>query len=474
MQQTDIFICKGGEEEFIPKFKYDGFRYAYVEGLSKEQATPEALTCLVMNSDIKQRSSFECSDDTLNALQQCTLNSDLANFYYFPTDCPHREKNGWTADAWLSAEHMLMNFTAENSLREWMTSVRYAQRTDGALPGIVPTGGWGFKWGNGPVWDSVCVQIPYYIYRFTQNTDVINENSSLIMRYLHYVSSMRDDRGLTGFGLGDWCDPFQPITGYYASPLDVTASMAILDISKKAAFLFEKANLKKEAAYASSLAEEMLRSIREHLIDFKTMTVLGNCQTSQALGLEIGVFDDTEKPIAQKRLVDIIHRDGDINTCGAYGSRYIYHALADMGEANLAYKLITCKERSCYGYWIENGATTLWESFKEADIYHLDSMNHHFFGDISSWFIQKVAGLRPNPNADDINYFEISPNIISALRYAEASFDTQSGMVYVKWEKTDSKTTLTVKAPEGTYGKILPGTPDEYVWKNGTDIKIEL
>ena len=68
----------------------------------------------------------------------------------------------------MSAEHMLLNLTVEKSLKEWLFSIRKAQNTDGALPGIVPTGGWGFKWGNGPAWDSVCVNLPYYIYKYTR------------------------------------------------------------------------------------------------------------------------------------------------------------------------------------------------------------------------------------------------------------------------------------------------------------------
>ena len=153
-----MYICKGeGEETFVPPFTYHGFRYVLVEGIDEAQATESLLTYLVMNSDLKERGNFSCSDETVNLLQLFTRRSDLANFYYFPTDCPHREKNGWTGDASMSAEHMLLNLHAENSLREWMRNVRKAQRIDGALPGIVPTSGWGFAWGNGPAWDSVCI-----------------------------------------------------------------------------------------------------------------------------------------------------------------------------------------------------------------------------------------------------------------------------------------------------------------------------
>ena len=465
--QTDEFICKGGEEIFIPKFKYDGFRYAYVEGLEEGQATKDAVIYLQMNSDVNARGDFECSDDVINALQKCSHISDLANFYYFPTDCPHREKNGWTADAWLSSEHMLLNFSVEKSLREWMFDIQHAQRIDGALPGIIPTGGWGFDWGNGPVWDAVCVEIPYALYKYTGDKEIIKENASMIMRYLYYVSSKRDENGLTGFGLGDWCDPFARGEDTIASPLEVVASIATYNIAKKSSFLFEQAGLCKESAYAKALADQMRQSIRENLIDFSSMTVKGDCQTSQALGIAHGIFDANEIDLANSRLIDIIHRDGDINTCGVIGIRYIYHVLSSIGEADLAYKIITSKSRTCYGHWIEQGATALCESFREFDSPYVDSRNHHFFGDISSWFMQAIAGLKPNPRADDISCYEISPNFITDLSFAKAHYTSAFGTTSVKWERMENgNIKLYVDIPKGIHGRVV--LPEGYYFTDST------
>lgn len=467
--QTDMYICKGGDEEFIPKFKYDGFRYAYVEGLEKEQATNDALTFLVMNSDLKERASFECSDEALNKLHEITRRSVLSNFYYFPTDCPHREKNGWTGDASVSAEHILLNLTAEKSLKEWLLNIRLAQRADGALPGIVPTGGWGFEWGNGPMWDSVCVNLPYYIYKFTGDKAVIEENLTMIMRYLCYISSKRNEKGLLAIGLGDWVDPFEKERGYIASPLEFTDSAISFDIANKASFLFDQIGRKNEAKYAKNIAVDIKSSIREYLIDSTTKIVAGDCQTSQAVALEVGLFEKDELPEARKRLIEIIHRDGDINACGMIGLRYVFHALVNAGEANLAYKIITSEERTCYGYWLKNGATSLWESFPDLSINAGDSKNHHFLGDISSLFIQEFAGLKPNPDAKDIRTFEISPHFISNLNYARASYKSPFGEITVYWERTGRVIKLDVTAPECMNGKII--LPYGFVFKDGTNEK---
>lgn len=448
--QTDVFVCKGGEEEFVPKFKYDGFRYAYVEGLEDDQVNEETLTYLVMNSDLPQRATFQCSDPVINKLQENCLRSDLANFYYFPTDCPHREKNGWTGDASMSAEQMLINLAAEKSLKEWLFNIAAAQNEAGALPGIVPTGGWGFEWGNGPAWDSVCVSLPYYIYKFTGDTNVIADTATTILRYLDYIMTRRDERGLIAVGLGDWVDPFYFECGISSTPLEVTDSIMVYDIAKKAAHLFNQASMIKEAEKATKIADTMREAIRTHLID-DNLIVKGNHQTAQCFAIATGIFNEDESELAKKNLLDIIHRDGDINTCGMIGLRYMFHVLSDMGESELAYSIITNKSRSCYGYWIEHGATSMWEAFHDMESGHVDSLNHHFLCDISSWFIQDLAGLKPNPRVDDISYFEISPSFIAKLDFAKAEYNSPFGKVSAGWERRGEEIVLNINLPEGTH-----------------------
>lgn len=453
--QTDVYICKGGEECFVPRFKYDGFRYAYVEGLEPEQATPEALTAWVMHSDLHSRAGFVCSDDTLNRLQVMSRRSDLANFYYFPTDCPHREKNGWTGDASVSAEHMLLNLTAEESLKEWLDNIRMAQVPNGALPGIVPTGDWGFAWGNGPMWDSVCVNLPYYVYRFSGDKSVIRDNLFLMMRYLCYAASRRDERGLVEFGLDDWMDPNKSKNGRTASPLVFTDSAVIHEIAEKAAFLFGEIGCKAEKEYAMTLAAEFRTAVRQHLIDLQSMTVAGDCQTSQAMAIETGLFEPDELEAAGRRLVEIVHRDGDVNACGMIGLRYIYHALTRIGETDLAVRVITSRHPHCYGYWVEQGATSMWESFFEVDSSHVNSNNHHFLADVSSWMIQELGGIKPNPRAKDVSGFEVSPHFAESLSFVESYYDSSFGRLWARWERRDDGVQLAVEVPAGMKGRLV-------------------
>lgn len=446
--QVDTFICKGGEEEFLPKFKYDGFRYAYVEGLTAEQATEDVLTFVHITSDLDWRADFSCSDETLNQLFTMIQRADLSNFCYFPTDCPHREKNGWTGDAQASAERFMLTLHPAEDLKTWLRDIRHTQRLDGMLPGIVPTYSWGYDWGNGPMWDAVCSELPYQVHRFTDDTDVIVDNAPMMLRYLSYVMGRRDERGLIAIGLGDWLDPF-PTKDGPAAPLDVTDTTMSLHIAQSAEKLFRKVGKTAEADFAAACAKELTEAIRTHLIDFTTMTVSGDCQAAQAVVLAHGVFTEKEFDAAFARLLDIIHRDGDINTCGFIGLRFIYHLLTNHGEGDLAHKLITCEERSCYGYWVKNGYTTMVERFQYADGKENGSQNHHFLGDIGSWMIQDVAGIRPNPDLEGTHTVTIAPHFLSELTFAKASYQSEFGTVAVDWQRTSSGVTLHVQIPAG-------------------------
>lgn len=465
--QRDIYICKGGEEEiFVPDFLYHGYRYCWVTGITEEQATKELLTYLVASSDLKQRCDFKCSDEVTNKLWDASLRSDLSNFYYFPTDCPHREKNGWTGDASVSAEHMVMKLTVDESYKAWLASIRNAQSYDGNLPGIVPTGGWGFAWGNGPIWDSVLFSLPYYVYIYRNDTEIIKENAIAMMRYLDYISKCRDERGLIHKGLGDWC-PVSKAAHDYDVPLEFTDSIATMDSARKAALMFRAVGLTNQAEFAENLQYELREAIRHYLIDPNTMTVLGSCQSGQAIGLALGIFEPSERSEAYTRLLEFIEAREDHFDTGFYGARYIFHVLTDFGDADLAYRMITRPDYPSYGNWIERGATTLWENFFPETAAG-SSLNHHFWGDISSWYMKTILGIRVNPFEEDVNNINVEPKFIEALDFAEGWYDTVSGKLSVKWERVGGDVKLTITCPEGVYGNIkLPfgfkSTNDKYV-----------
>lgn len=442
--QKDIYIAKGvGCEEYTPGFTYHGFRYVQVAGIDETQATAELLTCVVMHSDIAEIGGFECSDEVANTLFDMVKRSDLSNFYYFPTDCPHREKHGWTGDAAASAEHMALMYDVEKSWREWLANIRMSQNSRGELPGIVPTAGWGYEWGNGPAWDRVLFDLPYELFKKRANTDVIRENAHAMLRYLQYITGRRSSDGTVAFGLGDWV-PVGRRPDAYTAPLALTDSIMVMDMARKATEMFAAAELSHEADYARAVAEDMRCAIRRNLVDFDSMTAAGECQSSQAMALFYGVFDADEERRAFEVLLSLIHENGDSFDCGYLGLRVIFHVLARFGETELAYKMITKKDYPSYGHLLELGETTLTEQFMPDGV-SCGSHNHHFLGDIANWFMSELAGLKIIDSA----HVRIEPAFIGGIDRASAYYELPQGRVSVSWERADSEIVLRIDAPQG-------------------------
>ena len=429
-RQTDKYICKGGGvESYTPTFTYHGFRYVLVSGITDRQATPELLTFITLHSDIKKRGKFECSNPMINKIEELCEHSSLSNFHYFPTDCPQREKNGWTGDICLSAEQMLMNFSAEKSLKFWLRSLCLAQRENGQLPGIVPTGGWGFDWGNGPAWDQAMTLVPYYIMTYTGDSTSAEEAAPFILNYLKYLDSRKDQRGLLSIGLGDWCPPDRENEAAFDAPLEVTDSMIAMEIAKKAVVIFRKTK-KGDLKYAQTFATEMRKSIREHLINGDT--VKGDCQTIQAMGLFYGCFEKEEEPAAFDRLVKLLEqKDWHFDT-GVLGGRVLYETLSKYGRSDLALKVILNPDFPSYANYASGDVSTLPEWFLSETRPSVSS-NHHFWGFISGWFYRHLGGIK-------IPEREISPYFAKETDFVNA----EVGGISVKWSRQHGKIMLKV------------------------------
>ena len=457
-QQTE-YICKGeGKEEYTPFFTYYGFQYAKVWGITDEEATEDLLTYEVMNTDLESRGDFTCSDETLNKLQQMTRRSTLSNFLHYPTDCPHREKNGWTADAALSAEQALMNFDPEDNYYFWIRSICRSMDFDGRLMGIVPTGGWG-GWASGPCWDSVLIYLPYFSYALRGDLRAAKEVSGSMLRYFHFISQRLNEKGLIEMGLGDWCAP-----GKTAS-LEFAASVIAYDLAKKAAVLYNAMDMGAEEIYVTMFADKMRKNIRKHLCDLETMTFDNGCQTAQSMAIFYGICDNKkEEQKALSVLLDKIHEKDDHMDMGVLGGRVIFRVLADHGYMDLALHMMCRPDAPSYGYMVAAGYNTLLETnFRDTD-----SCNHHFWGDISAFMIEYIAGIRPNPELE-MGTVDIAPMFPSRLDHAEGYYTVKEGKVESKWVRNGDEITLTVTAPEGLKGNII--VPYGYKFDNGSTVR---
>jgi len=216
--QTDRFVCDGsGRQMYEPRFTYNGFQYTEISGL-KSAPTSATVEACVVHTDFSDAGTFICGNELINKLQHAILWSYRSNFVDgYPTDCPHREKNGWTGDASLASELAMYNFQNTAAYEKWINDLIDEQREDGNLPGIVPTSGWGYAWGNGPAWDSALVIIPWTLYVYQGDTRVLENAYDAMCKYVDYMTSRAKD-GIVSHGLGDWV----PVTS--KTPVEVTST----------------------------------------------------------------------------------------------------------------------------------------------------------------------------------------------------------------------------------------------------------
>lgn len=470
--QKSVYYCKDGKQTHTPSFIYNGFRYVLVMGITEEQATEDLLTYLKMSSLSECAGGFTCSDEIINKIQEATVRSDISNFIYFPTDCPQREKNGWTADASLSAEQMLFNLYPEKCYKEWMRNIYKAMNDKGQLPGIVPTAGWGYEWGNGPAWDNVIVNLPYFTYKYRGNIEILKELSTPLMRYLNYLLSRLGKDGIMEIGLGDWCPPGVK-EDEFKTPLAVTDTILTYDLAVKSAFVYEILGKEPQRQFALSLAERVRTAFREMLLNKETGEIKGNTQTGQAMAIYYGLLTEEEKPRALNLLIKYINDENGHFYTGVLGGRVIYRVLAENGYVDLAYNMIVRPDYPSYGSWIKHGATTLWEGFYPEGGNaggRILSYNHHFWGDVSAWFYTYLAGIRVNPTDRDVTNIDIAPLFPKKLNSVNAYHDTPVGRISVSWERTNEQSiTLKIEAARSFNGKIA--LPDGFIFTDGSKEK---
>ncbi|MBP7933380.1 MAG: family 78 glycoside hydrolase catalytic domain [Phycisphaerae bacterium] len=447
--QFETYTLKGGGlETHEPRFVYYGFQYIEVSGWPGTP-TLDDLDVRLVHTACGDAGSFECSSELFNKIQQCTKWSYVSNFVGIPTDCPHREKNGWTGDAQMSAQQAMYNFDNAAAYTHWIDSMRDAMKPDGMFPGIVPTGGWGYAWGNGPAWDSAYFIIPWYLYLYCGDTGILGEHYEGFKTYVDYLTA-KADKGIVSIGLGDWVclDQKTPeavtSTGYYYEDARILAQIARL--------LGRSADADKYA----KLAESIRRAFNEKFVNRETGQVATGSQTAQATALYWDLVDPTTAGKVVEQLVANIARCKDHINSGVLGSIYIPHALTRYGRADVAWKIASQTTYPSWGDWITQGANTMWEDWGGAE-----SLNHIFFGDICAWFYQTLAGIQIDPQQPGFKHVIIRPHVLGDITWAKGETDTIRGKVASAWRLDGDLFKLRLTLPVGSTATVHLPAPDQ-------------
>jgi len=465
--QTDIFILGGkGEESFMPRFNYKGFQYVEVTSTKPVSLTKESLVGYFMHSDVPPVGQVKSSNPTLDKIWYATNNSYLSNLFGYPTDCPQREKNGWTGDGQIAVETGLYSFDAITVYEKWLADHRDEQQPNGVLPSIIPTGGWGYEWGNGPDWTSTIAIIPWNIYLFYGDTRLLADSYESIRKYVNHIEELSPS-GLTTWGLGDWV----PVKS--KSPVELTSScyyFADVTILAKTAKILGK---QEDFIKYTALAKKIKNAYNAKYLNKETGIYGSGLQTELSVSLFWGLVPDEFISKVAGNLAKRVEADNHHLDVGLLGTKAILNALSENGYADVAYKVASQETFPSWGWWIANGATTLYENWPidaKSDI----SMNHIMFGEIGAWLYKGLGGIKPDVLQPGFKNVQLEPHFVPNLDHFEASHDGPYGKIISSWKRIGkgveysavipANSTATVKLPflEGVKlyaeGKLVPGT----------------
>lgn len=456
------YICRGGQidESYTPRFTWFTFRTVRIRGMEK-MLKPSQIRADVIYSNVRTVGRFECSDSTINRIQQLWWRTQTDNMHMgVPTDCPHRERGPYTGDGQVACIAAMHTFDMKVFYRKWIRDMSDCQDK---VTGYVPNGApWHPGCGGGVPWGAALGIVPWEHYLHYGDITVLEENYEAMGMQLSHMLLWRQEDGtmlqnfvdskgneLPWLNLGEWSVP-------YSLPEKSLIHTYFLwkccdNMSRVAKALGKSDDYKKYA----SLAEDVANSFHKRFYNPHTHSY-GENNGSNIFALSMGVPDNIKDGVVESLKNEIIANGGHLNT-GIFGTQLFFETLCDNGLEDLAYKAMINPEFPGYGYWVAKKADTLWEYWDGRN-----SRNHPMFGAALIWLYRRIAGVNTDEAEPGYKHIVIRPIMAGDLTWARYSLETQYGNLSVFWEKrSENSLALTVDIPAGTHATVyLPGRED--------------
>ena len=467
--QTVQYTLKGGGVEvYEPHFTFQGFRYVAVEGYPGAP-TLDAITAVVIHSNMEQTGTFETSNELVNRLQQNIEWGQRGNFVDVPTDCPQRdERLGWTGDAQVFARTAAFNRDVAGFMAKWLGDVAADQKPNGAVPWVIPDViGRGTTNGDASAgWSDAAVIVPWTMFRAYGDTAVLARQYASMRAWVEYMRGQAGSRLLwtTGFHFGDWL-AFQTVRADYPGATTDKDLIATAYFAHSTDLLARTAEVlgKGEDARSYRALFERIRAAFQREYMTATGRLTSNTQTAYVLALDFGLIPDSLRTTAAARLADDVKRMGHLTT-GFLGTPALARMLSENGYLPDAYELLLNERYPSWLYEVKQGATTVWErwdgrkpdsTFQEAS---MNSFNHYAYGAIGDWMYRVVAGLNDDPSAPGYKHIVVRPQPGGRFRFARASLLTPYGEARSGWKLDGNRFEVTAVVPPNTRATVhLPG-----------------
>jgi hypothetical protein len=385
------------------------------------------------------------------------------------TDCPHREKLGWLEEVHLVGNSIKFRYDIAALGRKIVKDMKIAQTPEGLVPDIAPElvkFVSGFR--DSPEWGSNCVLLPWYLYKWYGDKEVLQESYEMMKRYVTYLSGKSTNHIVT-HGLGDWFDlgPNSPGESQL-TPKGVTATAIYyydLRVLSKAA---EVLNKRKDVSLFDKWSREVKAAFNNKYLDSTTKQYASGSQTANAIAVHTGLVNDQDKAaVVANILKDLQQRDNALTT-GEIGFRFLLRVLDDENRSDVIFKMNNRSNVPGYGYQLARGATALTESWHALPVV---SNNHFMLGHLMEWFYASLAGISAADDAIGYNKIIVRPQVVGDVTYAKATYHSTYGTIVSDW-KTGKTFTLNTTIPVNTSALIyFPAKAGSAIIQNGRIVK---
>ncbi|MCH8980363.1 MAG: family 78 glycoside hydrolase catalytic domain, partial [Armatimonadetes bacterium] len=463
----DYTLRGGGDEKHKIVFCYEGCQYVEVVGAVPEgDPNPDGLPVIKslelvhVRADNPLVGQFQCSSEMQNGAFRLIDWSIRSNMSHVPTDCPHREKNGWQEENWHMARAISYRFDIRDWYRKVAQDLRDTQLEDGHVPTNVPNYLVGLPphgfWNEAPEWGVASVLVPWHLYEWYGDKETLAESFESMKRFVDYLSSTAED-GVIDSNLGDWYDYGHGLGDGPSrwTPTKVSATAIWALGAKTVAIAAGVLGKRRDEAKYFELFDQIRASFIETFYDAETKTVKnnGSPQAGNCTALVVGLIPEEDREGALDAVIADLEERGWQQTTGEVLQVFLVRALGGAGRNDILHKVYAREERGGYGFMVNQGLTTLPESW-DAKPGTGNSMNHFMLGHLMEWHFAYVAGIRQAAGSVGWKRVVIQPNP-GPLESAEATFDSPAGEIAVEWSREGGKFEMEVRIPLGVTAEIV-------------------
>lgn len=461
------YVVKGVPGEVAEcHFSYHGFRYAMIKGHAEELTADDVEICQV-NSDVPDVSTFNTSDKMLNRLHTICRKSMESNLHSIPTDCPHREKNGWMGDATTGMEYGMANYDLAALMTKYVGDMLDTQDKEGRMAAITPCNTNARKPGRSPLWASACVHVSWYMYNSYGDTRIFEHNWDKMKLFTQGVwkhNGLKGKPGIFRDGYGDWCSPHKR-GGEINEGGEVYSTMNFFLVLKRMAYMADVLGKEADAKAFNEQAEEVRNAIYTYCFDEEETAFTGIQPTDyrqgpNALALYYRIAKPEHEKVVLERLLENIASDREMHVYGGiFTAQAAWELMPQTGNMELAYDVLKTDTYPGYGFMLKNRATTVWEHWVDGA-----SHIHHFLGFIDNLLTRHVAGIRNDLSVPGYKNIIFEPKFIDAFDHAEYAYDSIHGPASIHWKRgADAEVAITVTIPANCTADfvVTAGTVDQ-------------